>query len=252
MLDAPFEISNQCCNVMKKSPAHEYQKTTGMQPITAQTASESRLRTQQWLNNGCNGFELKRPISNPMSFWTEQDILLYIYTRNEEILEWRRSEYREVIKRDSMNYSNDEISKIIEEKVKSPLASVYGQVVKEKEMNGQIDLKDLGLFDLDRPTMKTTGCNRTGCIPCLYGAHREKPCDSRIQKIIDYSNPKIADWMLRGGHFDENGLWKPYKGLGYWFLFEWVKKYGDIDIWYPNREYYIEKYSTPETDRYLK
>lgn len=77
-LEAPFEISNMCCNVMKKEPAHRYFRKTGRKPITAQMASESRLRTQIWINNGCNGFDLKIPTSNPMSFWTEQDVLLYI------------------------------------------------------------------------------------------------------------------------------------------------------------------------------
>ena len=79
MLDAPFEISNRCCNVMKKEPAHSYYKKTKRTPITAQMASESRLRMQKWLEHGCNGFDLKVPTSNPMAFWTEQDVLQYIY-----------------------------------------------------------------------------------------------------------------------------------------------------------------------------
>ena len=37
------------------------------------------LWTMNWLKNGCNGFDMKSPISNPMSFWTEQDVLEYIY-----------------------------------------------------------------------------------------------------------------------------------------------------------------------------
>lgn len=53
--------------------------------ITAQMASESQQRTAQWLNNGCNGFEMKRPVSNPMSFWTEQDVLQYIRENNIKI-----------------------------------------------------------------------------------------------------------------------------------------------------------------------
>lgn len=73
-----FNISNQCCSVMKKSVVHKYKGY----PITAQTAEESRLRTQQWLKNGCNGFDMKRPISNPMSFWLEQDVLQYIKQNN--------------------------------------------------------------------------------------------------------------------------------------------------------------------------
>ena len=64
-LDAPFEVGNQCCNVMKKNPMKKYAKETGRRPITAQMASESRLRAQKWLNSGCNGFDLKSPISNP-------------------------------------------------------------------------------------------------------------------------------------------------------------------------------------------
>lgn len=47
--------------------------------MTAQMASESRLRATNWMKNGCNGFHMSNPISNPMSFWVEQDVLEYIY-----------------------------------------------------------------------------------------------------------------------------------------------------------------------------
>ena len=39
-------------------------------------------REMQWLKFGCNGFNMKTPISNPMSFWTEQDVLQYIKEEN--------------------------------------------------------------------------------------------------------------------------------------------------------------------------
>lgn len=80
-LEAPFEISDRCCDIMKKAPMHSYAKRTGRVPMTAQMASESRLRTTNWLKNGCNGFEMKSPISNPMSFWLEQDVLEYTLIR---------------------------------------------------------------------------------------------------------------------------------------------------------------------------
>lgn len=82
MLDAPFEISSRCCNIMKKEPIKAYQKETGKVPITGQMASESRRRTMQWVKAGCNSFAGKNSISNPMSFWTEQDVLLYIKENN--------------------------------------------------------------------------------------------------------------------------------------------------------------------------
>lgn len=78
LLDAPFKISNQCCNVMKKRPAHKYHKQTGRVPMIGTLAEESRLRTQQYLKIGCNGFNNKIPTSNPLAFWTEQDILQYL------------------------------------------------------------------------------------------------------------------------------------------------------------------------------
>lgn len=78
VLDMDFKVSSACCDIMKKAPAHNYEKQTGKKRMTAQMACESALRTQQWLFNGCNGFDMESPVSNPMSFWTEQDVLQYI------------------------------------------------------------------------------------------------------------------------------------------------------------------------------
>lgn len=78
LLDAPFKISNRCCNIMKKAPVHLYYRQTKKVPIVGIMAVESRLRTQQYLKQGCNGFDNKIPTSNPIAFWTEQDILQYL------------------------------------------------------------------------------------------------------------------------------------------------------------------------------
>ena len=67
---------------MKKTPAKDFEKQSSKKPIVATMASESRLRQTQWLNRGCNVFDSKRQISNPMSFWTEQDVLQYIVENN--------------------------------------------------------------------------------------------------------------------------------------------------------------------------
>ena len=77
LLDAPFKISFQCCDVMKKRTAHKFEKETGLKPFIGTMASESELRKTQWLYNGCNAFK-GRISSKPLSFWTEQDILQYI------------------------------------------------------------------------------------------------------------------------------------------------------------------------------
>ena len=70
---------------MKKLPAKEYEKRTGRKPILAIMASESRLRKTHYLKNGCNAFNLKDPQSQPMGFWTEQDVLEYIVKYNLKI-----------------------------------------------------------------------------------------------------------------------------------------------------------------------
>lgn len=158
-LEAPFEISNKCCSVMKKNPAHEYYRKTKRTPITAQMADESRLRTQKWLQNGCNGFDLKIPTSNPMSFWTEQDILEYIVKYDLEI------------------------------------CSVYGDVVEDyrDQIDGQIHLADYGLAEKKR-YFKCTGCKRTGCMLCGFGCHLEKEGEGRFEKL-KVTHPKMYDLL---------------------------------------------------------
>ena len=93
--DSNIPISNQCCNIMKKKPAHNYNKQSGKFPIIATMTCESGLRKKEWLNNGCNAFDKLNPSSQPMSFWTEQDVLEYL------------------------------------ERFNIPYASVYGEIIKE-------------------------------------------------------------------------------------------------------------------------
>jgi len=82
LVNAPFKISEQCCDVMKKDPCKQYEKETGNHPIIGVMAVESSKRVQDYLKFGCNAFDAKRPISRPLGFWTEQDILQYIVSRN--------------------------------------------------------------------------------------------------------------------------------------------------------------------------
>ena len=101
MLDAPFKISDRCCHVMKKYPSKHYEKVTGRHPIVGSMASESILRQTKYLQEGCNAFNNKRPMSMPMGFWTEQDVLQYIYENNIQI----PSVYGHVLK-DGNTYKN--------------------------------------------------------------------------------------------------------------------------------------------------
>lgn len=188
LIDVDFRISQHCCNVMKKSPMHTFERQSGKKGITAQMATESRLRTQQWLNTGCNGFTMKNPKSNPMSFWTEQDVLQYI--------------------RD----------------FKIPIASVYGDIVfAEEPEQMRIEFDD----GLPCGRLCTTGCDRTGCVFCGFGAHLEKG-ETRFQRL-KRTHPRQYEYCIGGGAYDEDGLWKPNKdGLGMGHVFDELNKiYGE-------------------------
>lgn len=78
LIDAPFKVSDKCCDVMKKNPVKKYEKETGRYPIIGTMVCESAQRESNWKMYGCNAFAKKRPTSQPLSFWTEQDILEYI------------------------------------------------------------------------------------------------------------------------------------------------------------------------------
>jgi hypothetical protein len=100
LLDSPFLISNKCCSVMKKNPSKKYEKETGFHSMIGTMACESQARKTAWKLHDCNAFNGKRPCSQPLSFWTEQDILQYIKTFNIPIA----SVYGEVLQDDKGKY----------------------------------------------------------------------------------------------------------------------------------------------------
>ena len=78
LMDAPFLISDQCCNVMKELPLDRFTRETGCSPIIGTMACESVRRKRAYLMSGCNAYMKKKPSSQPISFWLEQDVLQYL------------------------------------------------------------------------------------------------------------------------------------------------------------------------------
>lgn len=83
--ETQFMIGDNCCSQIKKKPLRKYQKHSNRVPIIGTLAEESKQRENAWIKNGCNAFESKKPISQPMSFWLEQDVLQYIKDERLEI-----------------------------------------------------------------------------------------------------------------------------------------------------------------------
>jgi len=76
LLNAPFKISEQCCDVMKKRPFKKFEKKTGLHPLIGTMASDSRNREIAYLKQGCNSFDTGR--SQPLSFWNTEDVWAFI------------------------------------------------------------------------------------------------------------------------------------------------------------------------------
>lgn len=169
LIDAPFLIGDKCCDIMKKNPAKKYEKETGLHPYIGTMAEESAQRKSNWIKYGCNAFEKTRPTSQPLSFWTEQDILQYIRDYN-------------------IDYAKE----------------VYGSIVEDE--NG---------------LLHTTGCQRTGCEFCLYGAQCEKG-KGRLERIKEM-HPKRYEFIMRP--VDENGL-------GYKEVVDYINSHSDANIKY--------------------
>jgi 3'-phosphoadenosine 5'-phosphosulfate sulfotransferase (PAPS reductase)/FAD synthetase len=82
LINAPFKISDKCCDIMKKNPSKKFEKENDLHPFIGKTAEESEKRLQDYLKTGCNAFNAKRPTSNPLGFWTKKDIKEYIKKYN--------------------------------------------------------------------------------------------------------------------------------------------------------------------------
>lgn len=85
LVNAPFNVSEQCCEVMKKRPFKEYHKETGRVPYIGTTQDESIMRERQYARTGCNIYDADKPKSQPLGFWTKQDILHYVVENRIEI-----------------------------------------------------------------------------------------------------------------------------------------------------------------------
>lgn len=147
--DSDIPISHKCCAVMKKAPSKSFEKRSGLKPYIGSLAAESALRKTTWQQHGCNAFEATRPTSNPLSFWTEQDILRYIKENNISI------------------------------------ASVYGEIIED-----------------EKGKLRTTKCDRTGCVFCAFGAHLEKS-PNRFERLKQ-THPQLWEYCMKP--WDEGGL----------------------------------------------
>lgn len=180
--DAPFKVSEQCCDVMKKKPMDKFVKETGRQPFIGTMASDGANRELEYLQNGgCNVFNSGRPKSTPLGFWTDQDVLQYLdaiynpfYPSGPGKLPYHKPLY----------------------------ASVYGKIYKR---GGQL---------------VTTGVSRTGCMFCMFGVHMEQE-PNRFQRM-QITHPKRYNYCINGGKFTNGKWGPSKEGLGIGYVLKHI------------------------------
>lgn len=74
------------------------------------------------------------------------------------------------------------------------IASTYGEIVETGE--------EIYLLMTTVPELKTTKCDRTGCMFCMFGCHLEKS-PNRFERMKE-THPKQYEWCMKS--LDEGGL----------------------------------------------
>ena len=195
--EAPFKISDRCCNAMKKKTAHDYSKESGRKPFLGTMTEESMLRENAWLTTGCNAFNRSgTPTSTPMAFWVQNDVLEYIKVMGIEI------------------------------------PSVYGDIVEEISTEECPDCTKYKTTGLDR-----TGCVNCGFgAHCEKKVHRYLLLKESHPRLYEYCikggewvdnpsyDPSIPEYADDGfKNWNPPKLWQPSKdGLGMGYVFDFI------------------------------
>jgi 3'-phosphoadenosine 5'-phosphosulfate sulfotransferase (PAPS reductase)/FAD synthetase len=74
LVDAPFKISDKCCDMLKKEPLNRYEKIHKNRRMVGVMADESNTRMQHARRLGPES----ETVLQPIIFWTRSDILRYI------------------------------------------------------------------------------------------------------------------------------------------------------------------------------
>ncbi len=91
-----------------------------------------------------------------------------------------------------------------------PICDVYGDIL-------YYDGSDYYKSILDKCKLRCTGCQRTGCVFCGYGATRKlPPGELNNFQLLKQTHPVHWNFAINGGEWDPiDGMWKPSKTPGH-------------------------------------
>lgn len=112
----------------------------------------------------------------------------------------------------------DVLHYIVENNLK--IAEVYGDIVPDEEHT------QISMLHNYEGRLQCTGCSRTGCFACAFGAgHELLSAEGRYIRLAR-THPKLYAYCMNGGAYDpEDGYWKPNKdGLGFAHVFDEINR----------------------------
>lgn len=176
LIDAPFDTSEKCCDVMKKAPFRSYNKETGRVPYIGTTQDESFMRERQYARTGCNVYDADKPKSQPLGFWTKQDILRYVAENQKKYDDMLHMVNMKVTSRRSRKLRKM-ARKYVTRNKRLEICSIYGEIKQKPD----------GTYYL-------TGEQRTGCVFCAFGCHLESE-PNRFQRL-EATHPKLYKYCM--------------------------------------------------------
>ena len=78
LIVAPFNITEKCCDILKKEPLKLLEKETKKGVFVGTMAVDSKAREESYLKTGCIIFNKRDKKCVPMSFWLNQDKMQYL------------------------------------------------------------------------------------------------------------------------------------------------------------------------------
>lgn len=177
-IDSDVRCTEKCCQFLKKEPLMRYEKESKRHPFIGTMADEKGSRESGYLKTGCIDFKNGKIM--PIGFWTKTDSLIHVLIKDISI----PHVYGEIVV---------DRGSTLESITKGELAEM---------------LKENKKFRLD-----TTKEKRTGCVACTFGVQFEPKNNNRFHRLKEL-DPKFYDFVIKGGHVDIDGNFKPKAGLG--------------------------------------
>ncbi len=159
--EAPFKVSDRCCEFLKERPCEKWAKEHNSRPYTGLMASEHGRRERILIQTGCNYYGKNGARSCPFAIFQRNDLLRLSL----EMDKYYHEHWTE--------FSNTHLDTIIPE--------IYGEI--QSDENGNL---------------YTTGEDRTGCSMCGFGIQLEKR-PNRFDNLFKRNPREWAYWMIDCG-----------------------------------------------------